>query len=527
MVKKHHRLISMILCFALVIAAVCTGTVGALAATGDTVYVKANNGWNKLYCYMWKDGLGDNHAWPGVEMTKVKDNIYSYTLSKDFNMVIFNNGSNGAGQTEDLPYPGNGKIYDLSAKTWSQYEDVSTTSATAATQTSTSAVQPTTEDVTTPVGGTTVYLQNDANFSAPYCYMWNNNTDNNGGWPGAAMTYVGENIYQYTASKSFAKCIFSSNGQNQTADLDAYDGYVYNNKTGKWTIYDTSPLVVKSFGIDPEKNIYADSDVLLSAEAYNKNGASVQYKFSVTNSNGGTSVLSDFSNTKSVVWTPATAGSYKLIFDFIDSDGNTNQRTTEVTVGDDSALVKPIIKGVSPMNLNLIKVGSVATVSVKAGGGKTGTNLLFYKYVVTDPNGVKNTPYYTLNSTYSFKPAMAGTYTVTVYVQGSDNATVNKTYTYTATQTGPTTPAPITTVPSTTKPTVKPTPTTQKPTSSSFILGDADHDGRLTVEDATYIQKALVKFAGYIATVDVCDFNCDGRVDIKDATAIQLKLVRG
>ena len=61
-------------------------------------------------------------------------------------------------------------------------------------------------------------------------------------------------------------------------------------------------------------------------------------------------------------------------------------------VKDDSALVKPIIKSVTPANLNLIKVNSTATVTVKAGGGKTGTNLLFYKYVVTDPNGAQNTP---------------------------------------------------------------------------------------------------------------------------------------
>ena len=44
-------------------------------------------------------------------------------------------------------------------------------------------------------------------------------------------------------------------------------------------------------------------------------------------------------------------------------------------VKDDSALVKPIIKSVTPANLNLIKVNSTATVTVKAGGGKTGTNL--------------------------------------------------------------------------------------------------------------------------------------------------------
>src|SRR5699024_1288521 len=104
-------------------------------------------------------------------------------------------------------------------------------------------------------------------------------------------------------------------------------------------------------------------------------------------------------------------------------------------------------------NLNLLKVNAATTVSVKAGGGNTGTKLLFYKYIVTDPNGVQNTPYYTLNNTYSFTPNMIGEYTVNVYVQGSDNSTVNKTYKYTATDGDVTVP---TTAP-TTVPTTAPT----------------------------------------------------------------------
>lgn len=42
---------------------------------------------------MWTTSGGtttNNGAWPGVTMTKVEDNIYSYTLTGSFENVIFN-----------------------------------------------------------------------------------------------------------------------------------------------------------------------------------------------------------------------------------------------------------------------------------------------------------------------------------------------------------------------------------------------------------------------------------------------------
>ena len=540
MVKRKHKIISLILCLVLVVSAVCAGTVSAFAASGDTVYVRANNGWSNLHCYMWSDGKGDNKAWPGVQMTKVSDDVYSYTLTDDYANVIFNNGS-GA-QTGDLTYPGNGKIYDLSKGAWEDYDGpTNPTTATTAT-TATSATQQTTVAPQPPVGSYTVYLENEAGWSSPKCYMWNSSTDANKAWPGESMTNVGGNVWQYTASKEYKNCIFNS-GSNQTGDLTASYGQIYNNKTNTWSVYDVSDLQVKSFTADPAKGIYVGTEVNLSAEAVNtKTGAAVSYKFSVTNAQGGTSVISDFSSTNSVVWQPTAAGTYTVTFDFKDTAGNENTRSMDLTVEDDSTLTKPVIKGVSPANLNLIKVNNPTTVSVKAGGGKTGTNLLFYKYVVTDPNGVKNTPYYTLNNTYSFTPSMAGTYTVNVYVQASDNSTVNKTYTYNATNGDiPTTTAPVPTtvpVPTTTAPvptTTAPVPTTTapvpttKPTDPVRLFGDANNDGVVSVLDATYIQKSIVELPGvtpyYELDLEICDINGDGYISVKDVTALQLMIV--
>lgn len=521
MVNKKRRVLCIVLALMLALSALVVGTSAVSAASGDTIYVKLNNGWSQVYVYAWTSGSGENHAWPGEKMTKVTDDVYTYTYSKDFDMVIFNGGSDQQ-KTGDLTYTGNGgngKIYDLSAGTWSVYQDAPTNPTTATTPTSatqpSTAVQPTTGS---QGNGMTVYLKNEAGWSSPNCYMWNSSSDNNAAWPGLSMTLVGDDVYQFTSSKVYKNCIFNGGG-SQTGDLTAQDGYIYNNKTKTWEKYDTSPLQVKSFGADPNTGVYTDTDVVISTLAVNtQTGAAVSYKISVTNASGSTSVLSDFGPTNTLTWTPTVAGDYTITFDYKDADGNTNQRTAAITIGDDSNLVKPVIKSVSPANLNYVKANTAVTVSVKAGGGKTGTNLLFYKYVVVDPNGVKNTPYYSLSSTYKFTPTLTGTYKVTVYVQGSDNSTVNKTYSYNVIDGEIPTTTPLPTV-------IQPT-TTQPTTGTPFIMGDADHNGKLEIDDVTYIQKSCADFAGFDVLVSECDMDGDGKITIMDCTIIQ-KILAG
>ncbi len=171
MVKKQHKFLCLVLCLALIATAVMVGAVSAFAASGDTVYVKANNGWTNLHCYMWNgNGEQKNADWPGVKMTEVGDGVYSYTLSGDFSKIIFNKGEGGNGnQTTDMDYPGANKIYDLSAGTWGDYGNTPTnpdpTNPT-----------PTTPTPTTPSGDNVVYFKNTDNWSVVKCYMWNRRT---------------------------------------------------------------------------------------------------------------------------------------------------------------------------------------------------------------------------------------------------------------------------------------------------------------------------------------------------------------
>ena len=504
MVKHQHKVLSLILCAALLFTALMCGTVSAFAAAGDTVYVRLNNSWSNVYCYMWTDG-DQNAAWPGIQMTKVSDGVYSYTLPKSYANIIFNNGSGGNGnQTNDMGYPGAGQIYDLSSGSWSTYSGGSVTP----TQGTTPVVSP-----TTPAsGGVTVYLKNTAGWSNPNCYMWNSDSDKNASWPGVTMTKVEDNIYSYTASKEYSGCIFNgSGGSPQTSDLTTMNGQIYDNSTNTWSVYDTSPIQVKSYSADPDSSVYVGTTVDLTANAVSSSGT-VVYKFSVTNASGATSQIAQ-NYTGAASWTTTATGNYTITFDFSDTAGNTNSRTMKINVESDASLVKPIIKSVVPGNLNMVKRNVSATVSVNAGGGKTGTNLLFYKYIVKDPNGVSNTPYYTLSSTYSFTPTMLGKYTVEVFVQASDNTTVNKTYTYTATDSDVTAPTNVTT------PEVVPT----SPTSATgYQVGDVNMDGAVNVKDATYIQKYIAKYVGYLdINVELGDVTGDGVVTIKDSTAIQ------
>ncbi len=544
MIRNKHKILSIVLCLALVVCTFFALTLSANAASGDTIYVRLNNGWNQVYCYMW-NGTGEtkNAEWPGVQMTATGESgVYTYILNGDFEKIIFNKGEGGNGnQTGDLTYTGNGgngKIYDLSAGTWSQYVPTSGGNT------------PATQSTMPSGSGTTVFFRNTSNWQSPRCYMWNSNSDTNTSWPGAAMTLVEDNVWMYSASKTFANCIFNPGGDDgKTGDLNnIQSGYLYDYSSGQWEPYDLSPLQIKAYSANPAANIYTGMEVTLSTTAVSSEGT-VSYQFAV---NGTT--IRDYSSESTATWTPTAAGTYTIAFNVRDTNGNENQRTLSVTVASDANVSNPIIKKVTPSNNSYVRTGVSSTVNVTAGGGKTGTNLLFYKYVIEDPAGNTNTPYYTLNSTYNFTPVTEGAYTITVYVQASDNNTVNKTITVNATGgdiptqpttvtpvtqpttvapvTQPTTVAPVTqpttvapvTQPTTVKPTTQPTtvqPVTQPTTPSTFELGDVNRDGRVSIKDVTHIQLFLAEYSGFTVSLELGDLNGDGAITVRDATTLQ------
>ena len=228
--------------------------------------------------------------------------------------------------------------------------------------------------------------------------------------------------------------------------------------------------------------------------------------------------------------------------DVKDNAGNTNQRDMTFVINDPSKEVKPVFQSSTPSNNTQIKLNASTNVSVKAAGGNTGTKLLFYKYVVKDPSGTQmNTAYYTLNNAYAFTPKTEGDYTVEVSVQGSDNQTVKKTLTFTATNnpvTNPSTPtatvtnpsSPTVTDPQPSSPTVTDpqpsTPTVTEPDDPDYLMGDVDNNGVVDIRDASLIQKYVTRYSLNVFYEERADIDGDGKIQISDATYIQ-KLIAG
>lgn len=100
----------------------------------------------------------------------------------------------------------------------------------------------------------------------------------------------------------------------------------------------------------------------------------------------------------------------------------------------------------------------------------------------------------------------------------------------------PTTAAPTTVAPSTAAPATRnpynpggritPDPSGDKP-SRGTIIGDVNHDGGISILDATIIQKYLAGIADLTeADVKLCDFDGNGRVSIDDVTCLQRYLLK-
>ena len=110
-----------------------------------TVYVNASSlGYSSPNIYYWSSATDSGPVkWPGVPMTKYKDNIYKASFPKEYDMCIFNQN----GQTGNLKIPGNDYIYDNNS--WSAYADAEKPTQTPTVQTTTQA--PTTSPVTDTV----------------------------------------------------------------------------------------------------------------------------------------------------------------------------------------------------------------------------------------------------------------------------------------------------------------------------------------------------------------------------------------
>ena len=114
----------------------------------NVYFDNSSSNFSTPYIYYWRSATDSGDvAWPGVAMTKYKDNVYKATFPSENDMCIFSN--NGGGKTGNLSIPGNNYLYNGSG--WTPYNVEEPT---------TSATQPTTSP---DISGGTKVLVGDVN----------------------------------------------------------------------------------------------------------------------------------------------------------------------------------------------------------------------------------------------------------------------------------------------------------------------------------------------------------------------------
>ncbi|HJI61198.1 MAG TPA: starch-binding protein [Ruminococcus bromii] len=125
--------VSVILAVMMLLSTMLVGTVSTANAAGSkTVFLLDKASWGTEYAYCWNGNSDRNHDWPGVEMDVVGKQdgytIYSYTPTKSYANVIFNNDTGGK-QTTDLTYPDDSsddRMYDNQSGKWVTYSTTKT-----------------------------------------------------------------------------------------------------------------------------------------------------------------------------------------------------------------------------------------------------------------------------------------------------------------------------------------------------------------------------------------------------------------
>lgn len=315
-----------------------------------------------------------------------------------------------------------------------------------------------------------VFLLNAANWETPCAYCWNGSNEN-GKWPGIAMTKEGTkdgfDVYSFTPSTGYSKIIFNDNGSTQTNDFDypTTDNQMYNNSTNKWTTYSGG-----SGGGSTEATYYLGGRVGQNLESDTWLGFTKDYVFQKTETSG----LYKYVSTQTPAQWKALIGNLKQYFfvhtgssakwygsaqetgltsanqattltEYSDNDTNTNRllyidssdtsgnvtfwfdtrnsdKQLYYTVGSESSLT-PVAESVSlTASPETVKVGNSVTLSAVA--NSPASENLTYTFTKTsggDANETQN------NDKLTVTPTVAGTYKYTVTVSAGGYSPVTST----------------------------------------------------------------------------------------------------
>lgn len=193
----------------------------SMAEGEQAVFFENTADWGgKMKTYVWNGSKNYAGAWPGSSMTYLGNKVWKWTFTGTAKIpesagVIFNNGSS---QTADLKWV-NGGYYNHNGyvKTIEGAGEI---------------VEPDPQPVTEPF---TVYFDNSKSWGKVNIYMWDDEGELVGKWPGTEVTESAELngktylSFKYTPNRALSnpKVIFN-NGSAQTADLVLVAGAIYN-----------------------------------------------------------------------------------------------------------------------------------------------------------------------------------------------------------------------------------------------------------------------------------------------------------
>lgn len=232
--KKLRKMMALFLSFAMVIAVLTNTGVQVQAADSNaqskdvpvTFYFdNSKTQWSEVYAYVWT-----GNTTTAVKGTWVESEVYSFTVSSNYQNVLFKNTSgtsNWNQQTADAGSPQSGKIFIPSSSanrtggSWGAY--------------------------TEPSYITVNYDNSKTNWFNVYAYVW---SEQNSSIKPAVISNisVSGNTYSFKVPNSYKKILFkntygTTNWDQQTADttIPTTDGYTFvpyssSNKTGGYWI---------------------------------------------------------------------------------------------------------------------------------------------------------------------------------------------------------------------------------------------------------------------------------------------------
>ena len=198
--------------------------------TTKTIYL--NTGGSSL----WNQGeaVFFEHSWGGTDsdlkLTQVEGDLYKADIPAGNTSVVFVRMPKGS---EAIIWEGDGKYWNKTADlTIPADKDLYTITGWGDNDGAWSVYVP--SEPPTPAEPDSIYFVNVPGWDNPRVHLWDG-TAAGTTWPGVEMTKLGDDdkvngydVYKYVADKgAYTKCIFSNNGENQTADLTWTSGKYY------------------------------------------------------------------------------------------------------------------------------------------------------------------------------------------------------------------------------------------------------------------------------------------------------------